>query len=211
MQNTLKRRKQMIDYQSTPTPPAKKSGGNPLMLIISGILVVALIAVGVLYGMEAGKLSKANKNIDDLTANVAGLNGQLTTEKANVASLQTQLDTAKANAADLQTQLTASQGKVTSLTSGLADANAKVTSLTADLATANAKVTSTQTSLDKASADLATAVATNTAQAATLKQIQDPKHFSNLSELTSWLAKDDTNTNSTYASLSRLPGLMCCK
>ena len=93
----------MIDYQATPTPPAKKSGSSPLMAIISGILVVALIAVGVLYVMGTGKLNKANENITSLEANVSSLQGQLATEKASVASLQTQLATEKANVATLQT------------------------------------------------------------------------------------------------------------
>jgi len=188
-------------------PPAKKTGGSPLMLIISGVLAVALIAVGVLYVMEMGKLKKANDNISSLETNVTSLEGQLATEKASVASLQTQLATEKANVATLQTQLntaksdlTASQAKVTSLTADLAAANASVTNLTASLATANAKVTSTQTSLDKANADLATAVATNASQTTELKKVKDPRFFDTLAELTAWLAKDDTNTNPVYAS-----------
>ena len=206
----------MIDYQAAPTPPAKKTGGNPLMLIISGVLAVALIAVGVLYVMEMGKLNKANDNIASLETNVTSLQSQLATEKASVASLQTQLAAEKANVADLQTQLTAAKGQITSLTADLATATAKVTSLTADLATANGKVTSLtadlatangavtnlQGSLLKAGADLAAAVALNTTQAATLKKVQDPRHFDTLAELTAWLAKDDTNTNPAYAAYS---------
>jgi hypothetical protein len=91
---------------------------------------------------------------------------------------------------------------VTSLTADLATANAKVTSLTSDLATANTKVASTQASLDKATSDLAAAVLANTSQAAELKKVKDPKHFDTMTELTTWLAKDDTNTNPAYASLS---------
>ena len=196
----------MIDYQATPTPPAKKTGGNPLMLIVSGVLVVALIVVGVLYGMEVGKLNKANQNITSLEANVTSLTGQLTAEKATVADLQTQLAAQKATVADLQTQLaatksdlTASQAKVTSLTSDLSTANASVTSLTANLATANGKITTIQASLDKANADLAVANATINTQTTTLKKIQNPRCFNSLQELTDWLAKDDTNTK--YASL----------
>jgi septal ring factor EnvC (AmiA/AmiB activator) len=159
--------------------------------------------------MGVSNLNKANTQITGLEANMTSLEGQLATEKANVTSLQTQLVAEKANVATLQTQLittksdlTASQAKVTSLTVDLATANAKVTSLISDLATANAKVTSTQASLDKANLDLATAVATNATQSATLKKVQDPKHFDTLAELTAWLTKDDTNTNPTYASYS---------
>jgi len=173
----------VIDYRSNPTPTAKKTGGNPLMAIISGILAVALIAVGVLYVMEMSKLNKANEN-------VTSLEGQLATEKASVTSLQTQLDAAKADAANLQAQLSASK-------SDLAAVQSKVTSLTADLAAANTKVTTTQTSLDKANADLALA---NTS----LKKVQDPRTFNTIQELTTWLQKDDTNTNSQYASYTLL-------
>jgi septal ring factor EnvC (AmiA/AmiB activator) len=133
------------------------------MYVITGILVVALLAVGVMYGTGVGKLSKANNHVDELTANVADLGTQLTAAQATSAGLQTQLAATQASVADLQTQLTsaksdlsASQGKVTSLTADLSTANAKVTSLTADLATANSKVTTIQTSLDKANADKAT-------------------------------------------------------
>ncbi len=200
----------------TKPPKGSGSGGNVLMYSITAILVVALIALGVFYGQEVSKLNEANTRITSLKANATSLESQLATEKSNVATLQTQLAAEKANVADLQTQLTAangqitslkadlsaSQAKVTSLTSDLATANTKVTSLTADLATANAKVTSTQASLDKANLDLATAVATNATQSATLKKVQDPKHFDTLAELTAWLTKDDTNTNPAYASYS---------
>jgi len=196
----------VIDYQAAPTPPVKKTGGNPLMLIVSGVLAVVLIAVGVLYVMEMGKLKKANDNIASLETNVTSLEGQLATEKASVASLQTQLAAEKANVATLQTQLataksdlTASQAKVTSLTAELATANGKVTTLTADLATANGKVTTTQASLDKANLDLAAALVTNTTQAATIKTIQYPRHFNSYAELTNFLAQDDTNTNPAYS------------
>ncbi|RJO60969.1 MAG: hypothetical protein C4542_07500 [Dehalococcoidia bacterium] len=199
----------MIDYQATPTPPAKKTGGNPLMLIVSGVLAVALIAVGVLYVMEMGKLNKANENITTLEANVSSLQGQLATEKANVASLQTQLATEKANVATLQTQLTtaksdltASQAKVTSLTADLATANGKVTSLTADLATANGKVTTTQASLDKANTDLAASKATNTTLQTQLTAIQAKyplKDFPDYATLNTWVKAHIQPYSATYA------------
>jgi hypothetical protein len=63
-------------------------------------------------------------------------------------------------------------------------------------------VTATQASLDRAASDLATAILTSSSQAVSLKKVQDPGHFDTLTEITAWLAKDDTNTNPAYASLS---------
>ena len=137
-----------------------------------------------------GKLDKADTQVTTLESNVTSLQGELTAAQANVTSIQAQLDAEKAKSASLQTQLTTS--------------DAKVTSLTADLAAANAKVTSTQVSLDKANADLATAKASNTSLSAELTKVKDPRHFNTLQELTDWLAKDDTNTNSAYASLTNI-------
>ena len=185
----------------------RKSGSkNTLVYAATGVLVVALLIVGVLYGTGVGKLNNANANITTLTANVADLGTQLSAAQANAADLQTQLTASKANAADLQTQLTsaqsdlaASNAKVTSLTSDVATANAKVTSLTSDLEAANGKVTAVQTSLDKATTDLAVANATIGTQIAALKKVQDPQFFNTLADLTAWLAKDDTNINPAYA------------
>jgi uncharacterized membrane protein YvbJ len=53
--------------------PAKSGNKNTLMFVATGILVMALIALGVFYGTEVGKLNEANANITELTANVANL------------------------------------------------------------------------------------------------------------------------------------------
>jgi len=159
-----------------------------ILIAMSTLLAAALIIVGGLYGIEVGKRNKANTQITALEAEVASLQTQLAAEQADAASLQNQLTTEKTIADSLQTQLTT--------------ANGKVSSLTADLATANAKVTSTQASLDKANADLTAAKAANTNLTAELTKVKDPRHFNSVQELTDWLAKDDTNTNSAYSSLT---------
>jgi uncharacterized phage infection (PIP) family protein YhgE len=209
--------------------PAKASGlnRNTIFYAVSAVLVVALIVLGVFYGMGVGKINKANAQITDLTANVTSLEGQLTTAQATAADLQTQLTAAKGQVTSLTSDLATANAKVTSLTSDLATANGKVTSLTADLATANGKVTSLtadlasantkvtsltsdltiangkvatlQASLDKANSDLAAALVTNATQAATLRTIQYPRHFNSTVELTTFLAQDDTNTNPAYS------------
>jgi septal ring factor EnvC (AmiA/AmiB activator) len=174
-----------------------KSGNkNTLMYIVTGVLVVALLVIGVFYGTGVGKLNTANANISELTINVENLGTQLSTAQANAADLQIQLTAAKANAADLQNQLTstksdlsASNAKVTSLTSDVAAANAKVISLTSDLATANGKVTTVQASLDKANSDLTIAngkVSTLQSQLTTIQAKYPLKDFPDVSTLTAW-------------------------
>jgi predicted nucleic acid-binding Zn-ribbon protein len=153
-------------YAGAPKPPS--SGGKAVGYVISGVLVVALIALGFVFNQTSGKLNTANDKITSLQSDVAAkqgnidsLNTQLTTEKANVASLQTQLTAAQANVTKLtsdlsasQASLTAAQGQIKTIQASLDTATASVTKLTSDLATANAKVTTTQASLDKATADL---------------------------------------------------------
>ncbi len=200
--------------------PAKQSSSKLFSFIGMGVLAVALVAVGVLFYQATARLNRASEQIavletsvTSLQGNVASLNSQLTTEKASVADLQGKLASEQARAADLQARMTATQGdlaaskaQAASLQADLAAANAKVASLTADLATANGKVTTTQAALDKATADLAKAntdlakaSADLAAASSTLKKIQYPRHFSSLTELETWLARDDTNTNPAYA------------
>jgi len=211
--------------------PARTSGSNqnPIFYAITAVLAIALIALGIFYGQGMGKLNKANTQITTLEANVTTLQTQLDAEKATAADLQTKLTAANSQVTSLTADLATANAKVTSLTADLATANAKVTSLTADLATANAKVTSltadlatananvtsltaslatanakvttTQASLDKANSDLAAALVANATQAATLRTVQDPRHFNSLTELTNFLAQDDTNTNPAYSAL----------
>jgi uncharacterized phage infection (PIP) family protein YhgE len=206
--------------------PPPKSSGKALWYVISGVLLVALIAFGILYGSTTGKLNIANTNIislqNDITAkqvNIDSLNTQLTTEKANSANLQTQLTAAQANVtkvtSDLstaQTSLTTAQGQIKTIQASLDTANVSVPKLTSDLTTANAKVTTTQAILDKATADLVTANANLTkantdlatmttnfnAANTNYKKVADPRHFLTVQD---WLAKDDTNTNQAYSNM----------
>jgi flagellar basal body-associated protein FliL len=79
--------------QSSP----KAKSDKLIVIIISSILIVALVAVGVLYVMQVSKLNDAKAQIVDLEGNVASIEG-------NVASLQAQLTAEKANITSLQTQ-----------------------------------------------------------------------------------------------------------
>lgn len=195
--------------QPRQSSPKAKSGNKLMVIIISSILVVALVAVGILYVMEVGKLNDAKAKIVDLEGNVASLEGnvaslqaQLTTEKANVTSLQTQLAAEKDNVTKLTADLSGAQGQITTLQSELDASKARVTTLTTDLATAQSKVTTLEASLSKANADLTkatvdlvTMAATNDSLNAELRKLKDPRHFYSLTELQDWLQRDDTDTN----------------
>jgi septal ring factor EnvC (AmiA/AmiB activator) len=181
-----------------------------LCWVVSGILLVALIVVGVLFGQSSGKLSQANtkttdleNNLSSLQGNVSSLQSQLTTAQANSASLQTQLNTAQASVTKLTADLNTAQSssttalsQVKTLQSNLDSANASVTKLTGDLAAANTRATTFQTSLDKANADLAKATQ-DLAKATTdltkansdIKALRSPRHFSSVDELKTWLTK----------------------
>lgn len=168
-----------VAYGNLPGMPG--TNRNPIFYAITAVLVFALIAISVFYGFGVNKLSISNNRITALEVNVTSLEEQLTIEKANATRLETQL-------AITNFDLVASQ--------------AKAASLTTDLAASIAKVTATQASLNRANLDLAAALTNDTTQAATLKKIQDPRHFDSLAELTNWLAKDDTNTNPAYSTYS---------
>ncbi len=172
------------------------------MMIISGVLVVALIVVGVLYGMEIGKLNKANENIASLEANVASLETQLAAEKANVASLQADLAAEQAKVTKLTADLATANDNIASLEDDLSAAESNIASLTSDLADAEAETAATQASLDEASSDLAAALVANEELGDELTTIKAPRHFNSVSELNAFLANDNTDT--LYASQTPL-------
>lgn len=92
-------------------------------------------------------------------------------------------------------EIVALEGNVSDLQAKLVASEAKASSLEADLKTANAEI-------EKAQADVKTQQSINSALSAELKKVEDPRHFESLSELTDWLQKDDTNTNTKYADVS---------
>jgi septal ring factor EnvC (AmiA/AmiB activator) len=196
----------LIDYQNTTPAPEKKSSTNsPVMMIVSIVLAVALIVVGVLYGMEIGKLNKANDNIASLEADVADLETQLATEKANVDRLETELAAEQAKVTQLTADLAAANDNISSLEDELATANDNIAGLTSDLEDAQAEIASTQAELENASSDLAAALVENEELSDELTSIKAPRHFNSLSELNAWLAMDNTDTlYSTQPPLTRV-------
>lgn len=166
-----------------------------ILISISTLLAVALVTLGVFFGIGVGELNKANTQVTALEANVASLQDQLTTEKIIATSLQTQLSVANGNTASVQTNLDSANAQITSLQTSLATTNTTLTSTQASLA-------AVQASLATANAALAAANTSNTSLTTTLTKVENPRHFNSVQELTDWLAKDDTNTNPAYASLS---------
>ncbi len=98
---------------------------------------------------------------------------ELKDSQQEVATLQSQVSSLQSNLTSTQSQLTAAQTKSASLQTDLTAANAKIDSLTKDNS-------SKQSTIDS--------------QAAKIKTMSYPRHFSSVDELTSWLQKDDTNT-----------------
>ncbi len=171
------------------------SNKNPFYYIISGVLIIALIVLGVLYGVGISKLNTANTQIAELTADIDSIESRLLAEKDNVRSLQSQLIKEQANLAALQTDLTSTQFE-------LVASQTKVDNLTGDLAEAEAIVVSLQSELDATNLELTVAIATNISLTDNLEMVQNPQHFNSLGELTAWLGADDTNTNPDYSSLT---------
>ncbi len=160
-------------------PPQKSSGSGTWKMIVMGVLAVALIAVGVLYGIEISNLNKAKANIATL--------------ENNVSTLQTQLAAEQAHAASLQSELTAT-------ISDLNAAEDDIEQLESDIAESELRISSLQSELAQAYTEIAGLTDANTALTEELNVIKDPRHFDSLQELETWLENDDTDT--AYSSLS---------
>jgi peptidoglycan hydrolase CwlO-like protein len=166
---------------------------NIIAIIV--VLAIGLVILGVLYGISANNLNSARADITELEANITDLQDQLALEEANVASLETQLATATE-------ELNLSRSQATQLQADLDESELHVADLQTELEDSIANATSLQADLDEANADLASAMAANSSLTDELTSIKSPRHFTSLEELQTWLAKDDTNTNPDYASLS---------
>ena len=190
---------------SPPTPPPsnptyvnqhspQKSGGTGIWkMIVIGVLAVALITVGVLYGIENSNLNKAKANIATLENNVTTLQTQLAAEQAHAASLQTELTATISELTATVGELNAARDDIKQLESDLAESELRVANLQSELNDATAK-------LAQAYAEIAGLTDANTALTEELNTIKDPRHFNSLQELETWLENDDTNT--AYSSLS---------
>ena len=104
-------------------------------------------------------------------------NADLKDSQQQVASLESQVSSLQNNLSSTQTQLTAAT-----------TAQAKAAS---DLAAAKAASDTQISALQK---DISSKQSTIDSQAAQIKTMSYPRHFSSVDELTSWLQKDNTNT-----------------
>ncbi len=139
-------------------------------------------------------LGTANGRVTSLTADLGTANGKVTSLTADLATANGKVTSLTLNVTKLSADLTVANANVTKLSNDLAAAIANVTKLNADLAAANAEVTKLTADLDKAEQDAADL-------AAVVLLIGYPRHFNSVSELTDWLAVDDTNNGTAYAGL----------
>jgi predicted nucleic acid-binding Zn-ribbon protein len=147
---------------------------------IISALAVGAIVLGVFYFQESGKLKTAESEI-------VTLEGDVSTLKGNVFTLETDLTAAETEVARLDGELAAAQATVSVLEAELAAAGAIVSTLQTDLAAAQAQVSTLE-------ADLAAAQAQVSTLSEELRTIRSPRHFKTITELTDWLAQDDTDT-----------------
>jgi hypothetical protein len=165
---------------------------------------------------EKASVALLNTNLNAEKEISANLNSQLVAEKTKSAGLEKQLaagigdqNTLESRFLQMQKDLDASKSLVTRLTNDLNTSTARVTVLEKDLAAVQGTAAKLQASLNDANSGLTNAIAqadtlkmSNNSLTVELKKIKDPRHFLSLEELTTWLAKDDTNTNPAYAGLT---------
>ena len=221
----------MQESSSYPPPPPRPRSSGPsvvtlLVSMIAGVLVIALIAVGVMYQQRTSELDDARaditslgNNITSLENSISSLDAQIADGKANAVKLENQLTAEKANVAKLESDLVSAQEAVVKAQADTAAAEADVETALAgaaaiqvELDAAKASVTAVETQLAQANAEIAALQQSNaqiavlqaqiTALTDDLTALRSPRHFSTLAELQLWLAIDDTNY--AYASLSSI-------
>lgn len=139
------------------------------------IPVIAVLAVLVIVGGYV--LLQRNNTLTD----------NLTEAESEIVALEGNITGLEGNVSTLQGKLTSSEAEVSSLSANLTESKAAVASLQTDLASANSSMKNLQ-------GDVSTQRTLNSTLTTELKKVKDPRHFSTLTELVDWLAKDDTNT-----------------
>ena len=172
-----------------------------IVISIISLLAIGVIALGVFYWQESDKLKAAESEIVTLEGDVSTLEGTVSTLEGTVLSLEGDLAAAEAEVTRLEGELATAEAEVTRLEGELAAAEAEVTRLDGELSAAQAEVTrlkgelaTAQAEVSTLKADLVTAKAQVSTLSEELRNIRSPRHFASLSELTSWLKQDDTNT-----------------
>jgi len=189
--------------------PAKKAGGtNWLWPAAAAVLLIGLIVTGVLFFNKSGQLNESQAKVASLESDISGLETditgleadvaarmseiaaleqELTAEETRAAGLETELASEKTKLATTEAQLSDARGDITALEAAAVTAQARITTIEADLATSSARVSTLETDLAKANTDLDALIAN-------YNKVIAPRHFNSLSELTTWLAADDTDT-----------------
>jgi hypothetical protein len=92
-------------YSPYPAEPAKKSGGNAVLIILMIVFALAAIVGWALYMMKNNALNLANTDITNKTNEIAGLNTNLRSANANIDTLTRQLTASKTEATRFSAQV----------------------------------------------------------------------------------------------------------
>ena len=157
------------------------------IISVISALAVGAIVLGVFYFQESGKLKAAESEIVTLEGDVSTLEG-------NVFTLEIDLTAAETEVARLDGELAAAQATVSVLEAELAAAGAIVSTLEDQASTLETDLAAAQATVSTLEADLAAAQAQVSTLSEELRTIRSPRHFKTITELTDWLAQDDTDT-----------------
>ncbi len=105
---------------------------------------------------------------------------------------------------EAETRIASMEANTASLEKQIASMVANRTDTELKLANAQADIKVLADEQKNLEADLQALTSKNQALIDELTKIKYPRHFNSLTELTNWLQKDDTNTNSRYANLTIL-------
>jgi len=150
---------------------------------VISILAIAVIGVGVFLWLQTSKLGDAESEI--------------VSQESEIASLEEEVTSLQGNVTNLEANVTSLEDNVSTLETSLSDSEEMASTLETDLETANSKISNLQ-------GDVSIQRNINSQLTNELKTVKDPRHFSSLTELTDWLNKDETesNTDKTGAQLA---------
>ncbi len=127
-----------------------------IAISISSVLAVAVIAPGVLYAREAGRLRDAQDEIVTLGGNVSTLEADLAVAESQALSLEVDLAAPETEVSALEVDLAIAESEVSSLEVNLAASKARVSGLEVNLVAAEAEVPALEGDLTAAEAEVST-------------------------------------------------------
>jgi septal ring factor EnvC (AmiA/AmiB activator) len=150
------------------------------------VLAVAFLVAGYFLWSQTGKLGDARDDIADLEDYSATLEGDIDDLEGEVSGLEGNVAGLEDEVSGLEDEVADLEENVTDLEDDLADSESTVSYLEISLADANSEISDLED--DVIGLELSNALLTGE-----LDTVKSPRHFSSLSELTSWINNDDTN------------------